>query len=99
MVLTPRVSEKAYKSHAEGTYVFNVPMSANKAGVMAALKEQYGVAASDVRLVIQNGKPVRATRGKRQNPGTALRTKTKKAYVRLAGDAKLELFKEESEEK
>ncbi len=97
LILTPRVSEKAYKSHGEGTYVFNVPMSANKAGVIAALKEQYDVKASDVRFVIQNGKPVRASRGKRQNPGTALRTKTKKAYVRLAEGNSLTLFNESEE--
>lgn len=99
IVLTPRVSEKAYKLHGDGTYVFNVSMDANKAGVITAVKEQYGVDAADVRFVVKKGKPVRVNRGKRAYPGNAVRTTTKKAYVRLAGDAKLELFKEESEEK
>ena len=98
LTLIPRVSEKAYAAHQNGTYVFNVPMSANKASVIAALKEQYDVAATDVRFVVQNGKPVRASRGKRQNPGQALRTKTKKAYVSLVEGATLSLFNE-SEEK
>lgn len=97
LTLIPRVSEKAYASHQNGTYVFNVPMSANKAGVIAALKEQYGVTASDVRFVIQNGKPVRASRGKRAQPGQALRTKTKKAYVSLVEGANLSLFNEGEE--
>lgn len=97
--LIPRVSEKAYGQHQDGTYVFNVPMSANKAGVIAALKSQYDVTAKDVRFVVQNGKPVRAIRGKRAQPGQALRTKKKKAYVSLVEGASLNLFNEEGEEK
>lgn len=97
LTLIPRVSEKAYGQHQNGTYVFNVPMSANKAGVIAALKEQYDATAKDVRFVIQNGKPVRASRGKRAQPGQALRTKTKKAYVSLVEGASLNLFNEGEE--
>ena len=95
--LIPRVSEKAYAQSQNGTYVFNVPMDANKAGVITALKEQYNVQAKDVRLVIQNGKPVRASRGKRAQPGTALRSKRKKAYVSLVEGATLNLFNEGEE--
>lgn len=94
LILIPRVSEKAYAAHQDGTYVFNVPMTANKAGVMSALKEQYGVTASDVRFVIQKGKPVRASRGKRAQPGQAIRTSKKKAYVSLAEGSSLNLFNE-----
>lgn len=97
LTLIPRVSEKAYASHGTGTYVFNVPMSANKAGVITALKEQYGVKAKDVRFVIQNGKPVRAARGKRAQPSQALRSKRKKAYVSLVEGASLSLFNEGEE--
>lgn len=99
LTLIPRVSEKAYAQSQNGTYVFNVPMSANKAGVIAALKEQYNVEAKDVRLVVQNGKPVRSIRNKRSQPVNALRTKTKKAYVSLVEGASLNLFNEEGEEK
>jgi ribosomal protein L23 len=99
LTLIPRVSEKAYAAQQNGTYVFNVPMDANKAKVIAALKEQYDVVATDVRFVIQNGKPVRASRGKRAQPGQALRSKRKKAYVSLAEGASLNLFNEEGEEK
>ena len=97
LVLIPRVSEKAYASANAGTYVFNVPMTANKAGVIIALAEQYQVKAVDVRFVIQNGKPVRASRGKRANPGTALRSKRKKAYVRLVEGQSLSLFEANKE--
>lgn len=94
LTLIPRVSEKAYAAHQNGIYVFNVPMSANKAGVMSALKEQYDVTAVDVRFVVQKGKPVRASRGKRAQPAQALRTKTKKAYVSLVEGTSLNLFNE-----
>lgn len=95
LTLIPRVSEKAYGQSQNGTYVFNVPMSANKAGIITALKEQFDVTASDVRFVIQKGKPVRASRGKRAQPGQALRSKRKKAYVSLVEGASLNLFNEE----
>ena len=97
LIITPRVSEKAYALAQSGTYVFNVPMSANKAGVISALKEQYDVDAKDVRLVIQNGKPVRSIRNKRSQPVQALRTKKKKAYVSLVEGATLNLFNEGEE--
>lgn len=95
LTLIPRVSEKAYGQSQSGTYVFNVPMSANKAGVITALKEQFDVTAKDVRFVIQKGKPVRASRGKRAQPAQALRSKRKKAYVSLVEGASLNLFNEE----
>ena len=97
LTLIPRVSEKAYAQHQDGTYVFNVPMSANKAGVIAALKEQFDVTAKDVRFVIQNGKPVRASRGKRAQPAKVVRTKKKKAYVSLQEGSTLSLFNEGEE--
>lgn len=95
MNITPRVSEKTYAQAANGTYVFNVPMTANKHQVATAIAEQYNVTVTDVRPVIVKGKTVRATRGKRQNPGVALRTKVKKVYVSLAEGDSIDLFKEE----
>jgi len=95
MIITPRVSEKTYAQAGNGTYVFNVPMSANKQQVASAVAEQYGVKVTDVRAVVIKGKAVRATRGKRQNPGVALRTKKKKVYVTLAEGDRIDLFNEE----
>ena len=95
MIITPRVSEKTYAQSAEGTYVFNVPMSANKQQVAAAVAEQYGVKVTDVRTAIVKGKTVRAYRGKKQNPGVALRTKVKKVYVTVAEGQSINLFNEE----
>lgn len=99
ITLIPRMSEKAYAQSQAGTYVFEVPMSANKAGIIAAVESQYdGVKVKDVRTVIQTGKQVRAYRGKRANPGRAQRSDRKKAYVTLR-EGSIELFKEEKEEK
>lgn len=99
LTLIPRVSEKTYASAQNGTYVFNVPMTANKAGVIDAVKLQYNVEVKDVRFIINKGKTVRAYRGKKANPGVALRSKTKKAYVSLVEGASLDLFNEAGEEK
>lgn len=95
MIITPRVSEKTYAQAQNGTYVFNVPMSANKQQIAAAIAEQYGVTVADVRPVVIKGKTVRAYRGKKQNPGVALRTKVKKVYVSLAEGDRIDLFNEE----
>ena len=94
LTLIPKVSEKAYASAQANIYVFNVPMSANKAGIIEAVKREYKVEVKDVRIVINKGKTVRAYRGKKVNPGVALRSKTKKAYVSLAEGSKLDLFNE-----
>ena len=95
LTLIPRVSEKSYALSQSNTYVFNVPVTANKEQVKSSVIEQYGVTVKDVRLVVSKGKPVRAYRGKRHNPGVALRSKTKKAYVSLAEGSTIEMFKEE----
>lgn len=98
MVVTPRISEKAYKSAQDGTYVFNVPLSANKATVAVQVEADYGVKVIDVRLVVATGKNIRSSRGKRAMPITVQRQDKKKAYVRLAEGDKLNLFNEEETE-
>lgn len=97
--LIPKVSEKSYMLAQTGTYVFMVPRTANKAEVKNAVEAEFGdVKVKDVRLVVVKGKAVRAYRGKRQNPGTAVRTDRKKAYVTLS-EGSIEMFKEEKETK
>lgn len=95
MIATPRMSEKAYMSAQKGTYVFNVPKSANKAEVAASVEADFGVKVADVRLVVMTGKTVRSSRGKRAMPAIAQRSDRKKAYVRLVEGDKLNLFNEE----
>lgn len=97
--LIPKVSEKSYGLAQNGTYVFMVPRTANKAEIARAVEAEFGdVKVKDVRLVVVKGKAVRAYRGKRQNPGVAVRTDRKKAYVTLS-EGSIEMFKEEKETK
>jgi large subunit ribosomal protein L23 len=99
ILVTPRVSEKAYAQVQQNIYVFNVPVLANKQQIAEAVAEQYSVGVTSVKVVVIKGKPVRASRGKRANPGTALRTKKKKAYVTLNEGDSIKLFDEEEEKK
>lgn len=97
MSLIPRMSEKTYAASLNNTYVFNVPMTANKQEIASAVAAQYSVGVTDVRVVISKGKPVRASRGKRAYPGTAYRSNTKKAYVTLSEGDSIKLFDEEGD--
>lgn len=93
--LKPRMSEKAYASSvAQNTYVFVVPMDANKASVTTAVTEQFGVQVIDVRLVIVKGKAKQAYR-KRQRPVAGKRADIKKAYVRVKAGDTIDIFGEE----
>lgn len=99
MLLTPRMTEKAYALSVDGSYVFNVPLSANKQMVMKELKDQFKVDATDVRFVINKGKTRRSYRSSRKNPVVSVSKDRKKAYVRLSEGQSLDLFKTEAEEK
>lgn len=94
-VIAPRMSEKAYKSAQENTYVFNVPAELEKAEIIRLVETDYKVKVVDVRVAVRKGKAVRSSRGKRAQPGIAHRKDTKKAYVRLAEGQKLDLFGDE----
>ena len=96
MLITPRISEKSYKLVADNTYVFDVPMNANKAEVIAAIAAEYpDTKIADVRLTIVKGKVKAVNRGKRSRPGQAARKDTKKAYVTLAsGKIEIAAFSE-----
>ncbi len=99
VVVTPKMSEKAYKSAQTGTYVFNVPVHATKQQIISAVETDHSVKVLDARMVVSKGKAVRSSRGKRAQPGISMRSTTKKAYVRLAEGQKLNLFNEEEEKK
>ncbi|MCL1876928.1 50S ribosomal protein L23 [Candidatus Saccharibacteria bacterium] len=91
MLITPRISEKSYKLTVGNIYVFDVPVSANKAEVIAAIKAQYpDVKIADVRLMITKGKAKAVNRGKRSRPGVATRKDVKKAYVTVR-EGKIEI--------
>lgn len=101
IVVTPRVSEKSYMlSTTRNTYIFDVPLDANKQEIAHAVEAQYEVKVTGVTTAVQSGKAVRYSRGKRAYPGTTHRKDTKKAYVKLATGNSLDVFDQaQTEEK
>ena len=95
----PRATEKAYRLlTVQNTYVFNVPLNANKQEIAQAVEEQFeGTKVAKVTTAVQNGKAVRFSRGKHRNPGVTNRKDTKKAYVTLS-EGKIRVFDEEQKE-
>lgn len=102
LIITPRATEKAYGQSLKNTYVFNVPLDANKQQIAEAVAEQYDVTVKSVTTAVQNGKAIRYSRGKNRYPGTTTRKDSKKAYVVLAEGSSIQLFEQaeaQSEEK
>lgn len=98
LLVTPRATEKAYHLiSAKNTYVFDVPMDANKKQIAEAVEAQFDkVKVAKVTTLVQSGKSVRFSRGKRRYPGTTSRRDTKKAYVTLS-DGKIKVFDQEEQ--
>lgn len=95
IVIIPRTTEKAYGLVTTGnTYVFNVPATANKQQIVAAVEAQFEVKVTNIKTLIQNGKAVRFSRGKRSQPGNTTRKDSKKAYVTLAKGDSIKVFDE-----
>jgi ribosomal protein L23 len=100
IIITPRATEKAYGLSAQNTYVFNVPLTANKQQIAEAVASQYDVTVKNVSVAVQAGKAVRFSRGKNRYPGTTNRKDSKKAYVTLAEGSSIQIFEQpEVEEK
>lgn len=102
--LKPRMSEKTYAtSMALNTYVFDVPMTANKSQISDAVEAQFNVKVVDVRPVIVKGKKARSIRigGPARKLVTGKRPDVKKAYVRLKDGDTIPVFAaiQEAEEK
>lgn len=97
--VSPRATEKAYRLlTAQNTYIFNVPLNVNKDEIAKAVESQFdGTKVSKVKTLVQNGKAMRFSRGKRSNPGTTHRQDNKKAYVTLS-EGKIRVF-DETEQK
>ena len=86
LLVSPRISEKAAILASRGTYVFNVPTSANKIEVRKAVEALYDVKVTDVRTVRGPGKFVRRGRTSGQRPNW------KKALVTLKAGQKIDLY-------
>ena len=94
----PRATEKAYAQSQNNVYVFNVPLTANKKQIVDAVETQFEVKVTGIKTLVQNGKAVRFSRGKRAYPGTTHRKDSKKAYVTLAEGDSIQVFDQEAEE-
>jgi large subunit ribosomal protein L23 len=88
----PRATEKAYAQSQKNVYVFNVPMTANKQEIAAAVETQFEVKVTGIKTLVQSGKAVRFSRGKNRYPGTTHRKDAKKAYVTLAEGNSIQVF-------
>ncbi len=100
--ITPVMSEKAYAtSTTENVYVFKVPVECNKNEIKQAVESQFDVTVENIKTLVQTGKSVRFSRGKRSYPGTTSRKDVKKAYVRLKDGDSIKVFdtQEQTEEK
>jgi len=93
----PRATEKAYGQAKNNVYVFDVPTNANKQQIVAAVEDQFSVKTVSIKTLAQNGKAVRASKGKRSQPGIAYRKDTKKAYVTLINGDSIKVFDESTE--
>ena len=96
VIVTPMATEKAYRLvTVQNTYIFSVPLNANKQEIVAAVEAQYeGTKVASVKTAVQTGKSVRFSRGKNRYPGTTARQDTKKAYVTLS-EGKIKVFEQE----
>lgn len=92
----PLSTEKAYGLSLSNTYVFQAPLEANKQQIVDAIETQFSVKVVSIKTLVNKGKAVRASRGKRSNPGIAYRKDVKKAYVTLAKGDKIQIFEEPS---
>lgn len=99
LLVIPKTTEKAYGLSQTGVYVFDVPMTANKHEIAVAVAEEYNVKIKSVKIVVQNGKSIRFSRGKNRYPGTTNRSDSKKAYVRLIAGDKIAIFEAAEEVK
>ena len=93
IALKPRASEKSYAlSEKLNTFIFDVPSSANKFDIAAAVKSQFGVTVTGVRIAGVPGKAVRAYRNRGRKSINAKRSDLRKAYVTLKEGDKLPIF-------
>lgn len=86
MLRAPHVSEKAARLAHAGTYVFDVPVEAEKVAIKKAVESLYKVKVAGVRTVRHAGKPV--YRGRR--PGA--RKAWKKALVTLVKGQTIDIY-------
>lgn len=86
LILKPIITEKSLKQVTTGIYTFAVPMASNKLAVAQAVKEQFAVNPTIVRIAITKGKVKRFKQVKGR------RVDVKKAFVQLATGERIAAF-------
>ncbi len=94
----PRATEKSYREQTKRTYMFVIPNDMSKQAVAEAVKAQFNVTATDVRILTRKGKSTKYSKGKHAYPGTTFHKDKKIAYVTLKEGDSIKVF-EEPEEK
>lgn len=93
VAVKPKISEKTYALAEQlNTYVFEVPLAANKHDIARAIAEQYKVEVLTVRVASIPGKTKRSYRRGGKNIFTGNRSEIRKAFVTLAESDKLPIF-------
>lgn len=98
LVITPRVSEKAYAAAASvdnGVYTFVVPKTTNKHEVKLAVEKLYDVTVTNINISILKGKTKRFAQ-KRGRSSIGTRQSVKKAYVTLKSGDSIPVFNPEA---
>ena len=91
--VSPSITEKAYRlSSSQNTYMFDVPLAANKQQIVDAIESQFEVKVASIKTLVRTGKAVRFSRGKGRYPGSTTRRDSKKAYVTLAEGNSIKVF-------
>lgn len=86
LLLRPQVSEKAIGLAERGQYVFEVPITSNKAQISAAVEATFKVKVAEVNVMTRKGKLKRFGRKFGQQ------NDTKKAIVKLQSGQSIKLF-------
>lgn len=86
LILKPIITEKSLSQAARGVYTFAVPRASNKLTIAQAVKEQFKVDSTDIRISITKGKVKRF----RQVKGR--RVDVKKAFVQLVSGQRIAAF-------
>lgn len=97
MIIKPRLSEKAFATSQNRTYVFVVPTDATKHTVARAVASQYEVVVDDVRIVNVKGKAKRTISRGGRRVANGVQASIKKAYVTLHEGNTLPIFAAEEE--
>ncbi|MBA3678941.1 50S ribosomal protein L23 [Candidatus Saccharibacteria bacterium] len=87
-ILKPIISEKSMFLAVKGTYMFEVPIKANKLMVADAVKVNFKVDVTNVRISVLKGK-VKKFKGV-----TGSRKNRKRAFVTVKSGQKISIFEE-----